>query len=50
MNVVCAQVLDTAAKRAKAMQRLVTVYLSKLEEHHFKPQSERPQIQKIADS
>merc|ERR1712002_663776 len=41
------EVLDTAAKRAKAMQRLVTVYLSKLEETHFKPANARPEIEKF---
>jgi len=44
------EVLDTAAKRAKAMQRLVTVFLSKLEELHFKPSHPRPAIEKIASN
>lgn len=38
------EVLDTAAKRAKAMQRLVTVFLSRLEESNIKPVSTRPSI------
>jgi purine-nucleoside phosphorylase len=38
------EVLDTANKRAKAMQRLVTVFLSKMEAEHFVPVSIRSDI------
>lgn len=44
------EVLDTAAKRAKAMQRLVTVFLSKLEDQHLKPASKRPDIESVINN
>jgi len=43
------EVLDTATKRAKAMQRLVTVFLSKMEETNLRVVNKRPEIEKYTD-
>ena len=41
------KVLDTASKRAKALERLIKVYLSKLEERHLTPTHHRPAIDEL---
>jgi len=43
------EVLDTAANRAKVMQRLVTVFVSKMEETELKIVSERPEIDRCTN-